>query len=203
MRNTTFRSTLSSVSHHLPSSPGWERGISRPGLAFGLAGGAKSLAVQVCCARAASGENLRHGLELEGYLTRFSQVTRYAAVPCSWNLTCIPRNEELLTLRQPIMASLPLGHIQTQVHRAHNYPGIPSCEGLPFQGAPTLSSRASFLNTCTERAMGGRGIDSSDCSCPTQPRKTLVNYPSLPPGPSPRSMARGTHQGNRRLFGRR
>lgn len=41
-------------------------------------------------------------------LTRFSQVTRYAAVPCSWNLTCIPRNEELLTLRQPIMASLPL-----------------------------------------------------------------------------------------------
>lgn len=42
------------------------------------------------------------------YLTRFSQVTRYTAVPCLWNLTCFPRNEELFSLRQPIMASLPL-----------------------------------------------------------------------------------------------
>lgn len=35
------------------------------------------------------------------------------------------------------------------------------------------------------------GIGSSYCSCPTQPRKTLANYPSLPPGPSPRNVARG------------
>lgn len=45
MRNTTFSSTLSSTSCHLPSSPRWEWTISRPPLAFGLAGGAKSLAV--------------------------------------------------------------------------------------------------------------------------------------------------------------
>lgn len=79
--NTTFSSTLSSILHHLPSSPGGEWEISEPGLAFGPAGEAKFLTVQECCAlRCLRGElETRSRKVLEGHLSRLSQ----AALLCS------------------------------------------------------------------------------------------------------------------------
>lgn len=148
---------------------------------------------------------MRHGLELELSDQILSGNTLHSC-PVLMEPYLLPQERGTLLLEaahygQSSLTEAAMGHIQTQVHCAHNYPGESSCEGLPFQGAPTLSSRASFLNTCTEQGTGIRDRFLL-LLLPYPAQENTCQLPIPPTRAQPWNCGKGAHQGSRRLSGR-